>query len=95
MAICWCRWAWCAHDAQPCCACCACRRQLAVAHEALVREAEAREKLEENMKQAFMRGVCALNIEVSRRGSCNQNMSSPRERLWYSMSGSSPLWEYV
>ncbi|MEW5303090.1 MAG: hypothetical protein WDW36_005817 [Sanguina aurantia] len=40
------------------------RSQLAEARQRLLREAEAREKLEENMKQAFMRGVCALNIEA-------------------------------
>ncbi|KAL6765167.1 hypothetical protein V8C86DRAFT_2462408 [Haematococcus lacustris] len=40
------------------------RQQLAEADAALSREAVLREKLEENMKQAFMRGVCALNIEA-------------------------------
>ena len=33
-----------------------CRWQLQEAQQQLAREAEAREKLEENMKQAFMRG---------------------------------------
>eukprot|EP00798_Chlamydomonas_sp_ICE-L_P011638 gene11638-34347_t len=38
--------------------------QLQSAQERLTRETAAREKLEEDMKQAFMRGVCALNIEA-------------------------------
>lgn len=37
-----------------------CRNQLAEARQQLLREAEAREKLEENMKQAFMRGGCLV-----------------------------------
>lgn len=39
-------------------------RLLAEAHQQLEQEAEARNRLEENMKRAFMRGVCALNIEA-------------------------------
>ncbi|KAG1671979.1 hypothetical protein FOA52_013351 [Chlamydomonas sp. UWO 241] len=44
---------------------------LAAARAALLREQDARAALEEDMKQAFMRGVCALNIEamsVMKRG---------------------------
>lgn len=47
------------------------KQQLTNAQEALYREAQQREQLEEDMKQAFMRGVCALNIEamqVMKRG---------------------------
>ncbi|KAG2455136.1 hypothetical protein HYH02_000955 [Chlamydomonas schloesseri] len=47
------------------------QRMLADAHAQLEREAEARNRLEDNMKRAFMRGVCALNIEamnVMKRG---------------------------
>ncbi|GAX85222.1 hypothetical protein CEUSTIGMA_g12642.t1 [Chlamydomonas eustigma] len=40
------------------------REQLKSVHQQLSQEATARELLEENMKQAFMRGVCALNIEA-------------------------------
>jgi len=38
--------------------------QLDEVKEALVRERELRVKLEEDMRQAFMRGVCALNLEA-------------------------------
>ena len=37
---------------------------LAAAHQAIQQERAARERLEQEMKRAFMRGVCALNIEV-------------------------------
>ncbi|EFJ44820.1 hypothetical protein VOLCADRAFT_94821 [Volvox carteri f. nagariensis] len=37
---------------------------LADAHKQLEREMEMRSRLEEDMKRAFMRGVCALNIEA-------------------------------
>lgn len=40
------------------------RHQLADARDQLLREAEAREKLEENMKQAFMRGGSFLFREI-------------------------------
>ncbi|KAG2499165.1 hypothetical protein HYH03_002746 [Edaphochlamys debaryana] len=46
-------------------------RLLADSRLQLEREAEARARLEDNMKRAFMRGVCALNIEamnVMKRG---------------------------
>ena len=39
---------------------------LAAAHQAIQQERAARERLEQEMKRAFMRGVCALNIEVRR-----------------------------
>ncbi|GIL72620.1 hypothetical protein Vretimale_4320 [Volvox reticuliferus] len=39
-------------------------RMLADAGQQLEREAETRARLEEDMKRAFMRGVCALNIEA-------------------------------
>ncbi|GLI68809.1 hypothetical protein VaNZ11_013311 [Volvox africanus] len=39
-------------------------RMLADARHQLDREAETRARLEEDMKRAFMRGVCALNIEA-------------------------------
>ncbi|PNH12700.1 Centrosomal protein POC5, partial [Tetrabaena socialis] len=39
-------------------------RLLADSHARLEQEAEARARLEDNMKRAFMRGVCALNIEA-------------------------------
>eukprot|EP00891_Asterochloris_glomerata_P001646 jgi/Astpho2/1646/fgenesh1_pg.00032_%23_3_t len=44
---------------------------LAAAHQAIQQERAARERLEQEMKRAFMRGVCALNIEamtVMKRG---------------------------
>ncbi|GFR41396.1 hypothetical protein Agub_g2075, partial [Astrephomene gubernaculifera] len=40
------------------------KRMLADAQVQLEQEAEARSRLEDNMKRAFMRGVCALNIEA-------------------------------
>lgn len=48
-----------------CCGCvcvCALRRQLADAHAQLAHEAELRGKLEENMKQAFMRGASLIPV---------------------------------
>ena len=41
-------------------------QRLAELEEELAGERKARAKLEEDMKRAFMRGVCALNIEVRR-----------------------------
>jgi hypothetical protein len=40
------------------------QQQVADSQQALKLANLARNKLEEDMKQAFMRGVCALNIEV-------------------------------
>lgn len=39
-------------------------QRVAALEEELAAERSARAKLEEDMKRAFMRGVCALNIEV-------------------------------
>ncbi|GLC51622.1 hypothetical protein PLESTB_000522200 [Pleodorina starrii] len=55
-------------------------RMLADAHLQLEREAEARSKLEEDMKRAFMRGVCALNIEamnMMKRGGAAPGATNP------------------
>lgn len=43
-------------------------QRLAAAEAELAAERSARAKLEEDMKRAFMRGVCALNIEASAHG---------------------------
>ena len=47
------------------------KNQITDMEAALAKEVATREQLEEHMKQAFMRGVCALNIEamnVMKRG---------------------------
>eukprot|EP01112_Ceratiomyxa_fruticulosa_P015153 TRINITY_DN4427_c0_g1_i1.p1 TRINITY_DN4427_c0_g1~~TRINITY_DN4427_c0_g1_i1.p1 ORF type:complete len:590 (-),score=144.58 TRINITY_DN4427_c0_g1_i1:136-1905(-) len=40
------------------------RNELALAHNELQRKAEQQTRLEEDMKRAFMRGMCALNLEA-------------------------------
>lgn len=43
---------------------------LADANQQLCKERAARDQLEEDMKQSFMRSVCAINLEVSCPASC-------------------------
>lgn len=40
------------------------RNELALAHNELQRKSEQQTRLEEDMKRAFMRGMCALNLEA-------------------------------
>ncbi|KAF5839732.1 hypothetical protein DUNSADRAFT_18732 [Dunaliella salina] len=67
------------------------RRQLHTAHGQLEQEQEARAKLEENMKQAFMRGVCALNIEaVGIMKRSGQHPQQPQQQPPAPSQGSNP-----
>lgn len=48
---------------------------LADAKQQLSKERAARDQLEEDMKQSFMRSVCAINLEVSHGTPCVQTAS--------------------